>query len=447
MWMLARLGAALAVCSSFVLVVLFFFLSPVGISSVYAETQPEKAGQAAKLEQDFELLSTGKRLDPNRTYNSPEQPTVYLTFDDGPSTLTGQVLDILKQEEVKATFFVIGNKAQGESELLKRTADEGHAIGNHSFDHVYKDLYGSFSGFWEQVQKTDAIIEKATGSKPGLIRAPGGTFTNFDPFYFYYLEEAGYSAFDWNIDSRDAARRGVPADEIVRTVKQSPLPHEAVVLMHDGTGHEETVKALPEVIRYFKEKGYAFAPLGVHTKPVQFHSDKSRWNRTYSYESFAEAADKSSALKRERSGGEDLDRQPQWPQEETKQAWRPRPVVLAALPWALNAGLYDYSFSRFTVPLRTLTENLGGSISWDEANRTALVQIGSKTLQYDPIHKWVRIFEPGTMPKISNLAEVQLLDGKIQVPLRGTAELLEGGVSLSLLSGNRFHVEAVFHIV
>lgn len=172
MWMLARLGAALAVCSSFVLVVLFFFLSPVGISSVYAETQPEKAGQAAKLEQDFELLSTGKRLDPNRTYNSPEQPTVYLTFDDGPSTLTGQVLDILKQEEVKATFFVIGNKAQGESELLKRTADEGHAIGNHSFDHVYKDLYGSFSGFWEQVQKTDAIIEKATGSKPGLIRAP-----------------------------------------------------------------------------------------------------------------------------------------------------------------------------------------------------------------------------------------------------------------------------------
>lgn len=437
--MLGRLGAALAVC---------FVIAVMTISSVYAETaggQPAKIEQTAKLEQDFEALSAGKRPEPDRTYNSPEQPTVYLTFDDGPGKLTGQVLDILKQEGVHATFFVIGKLAQDEEGLLKRTAEEGHAIGNHSFDHVYKDLYGNFGAFWEQVQKSDAIIEQATGSKPTLIRAPGGTFGNFDPFYFYYLEEAGYSAIDWNIDSGDASRRGVPADEIVRTVKQSPLQHELVVLMHDGIGHEETVKALPEIIQYFKEKGYAFAPLSSETKPVQFPSGKSRWNRSYSYESFLEDADRALALGQERSAGKDSEPRRQLALEGSKRDRQPLSVAPGAFPQVPDEGRYEFGFERFSVSLRDLTERLGGNISWDDSNRRALVQIGPRTVQYDPFRKQVRVFEPGSLPKISYLADLQLIDGRIRVPLRGTAELFGGRVH-RFLSGDGFQLADFFFI-
>ena len=129
------------------------------------------------------------------------------------------------------------------------------------------------------MDRTSGILERITGERVALLRAPGGTAENFDAFYYFYLTIAGYKLHDWNVDSGDSRRKGVPASEIVANVKKAPLKHEMNVLLHDGAGHEETVKALPEIIEYFLERGYRFAALSEEVKPVVFQTKKSKWTR------------------------------------------------------------------------------------------------------------------------------------------------------------------------
>ena len=221
----------------------------------------ESDGNSAQDGQElYQKLKLGKRLQGEKTYETPEQPTVYLTFDDGPSKLTGQVLDILKKENVKATFFELGEQAQAHPELVKRVVQEGHTLGNHSYNHVYKELYSDFQTFWEQIQRSEDVFADIAGIRPQIVRAPGGTYTNFDAYYYYLMDQAGYTVVDWNVDSGDSKRAHVPVNEIWQTVKESPLDHEINILFHDGSGHESTVEVLPQVISYYKNLGYAFAP-------------------------------------------------------------------------------------------------------------------------------------------------------------------------------------------
>lgn len=206
---------------------------------------------------------------------------VYLTFDDGPSVHTRHVLDILQKENIKATFFVLGQQAQKHKKLLQRMVKEGHAIGNHSYNHHYNQLYGNFENFWWQVKRTDEVIRKIIGFSPKLVRAPGGTFLNFDKQYFNLLQQAGYLVYDWHVDSEDSKYRGISARKIVQAVRKGKLLPETVVLFHDGKGHGETVKALPPIIRYYKKQGYMFAVLSPDVQPVQFKlAPHHRWVRT-----------------------------------------------------------------------------------------------------------------------------------------------------------------------
>ncbi|WP_438431368.1 polysaccharide deacetylase family protein [Gorillibacterium sp. sgz500922] len=278
-----------------------------------------KASPSSAANQLYQSLSSGKRISvpaapgvasPGGDDASESQEggkVVYLTFDDGPSKLTPQVLDILQREQVKATFFELGELAEQRPQLTKRVVAEGHALGNHSYDHVYKELYGSFEGFWNQITRTEAIFYRIAGLRPELVRPPGGSYTNFDSFYFYLLEQGGYRVFDWNVDSTDASRRGVPAEAIERAVLGAPLKDRMVVLMHDGAGHEESVKALPAVIRHFKENGYRFDRLDAAPESVQFRLGKVKWQRALGFGAFekllAEAAEHRTLLVREPSGG------------------------------------------------------------------------------------------------------------------------------------------------
>ncbi|WP_054026485.1 polysaccharide deacetylase family protein [Bacillus sp. FJAT-28004] len=208
------------------------------------------------------------------------QKLLYLTFDDGPSKNTDQVLDILKREGITATFFVLGEQVLKQPELVKRIVKEGHAIGNHTFDHKYKRLYGSFAEFADQVMKTDEAIYRTTGVRTTLVRAPGGTYSNFDQGYFDAMKAAGYQVHDWNVDSGDSKRQGVPASEILTTIKGSKIASKLNVLLHDSAGHAESVKALPSIIKYYKEKGYTFAKLTDQVEPIQFKvASKLKWNR------------------------------------------------------------------------------------------------------------------------------------------------------------------------
>lgn len=190
------------------------------------------------------------------------ESVAYLTFDDGPDDkITPKILDVLKQENVKATFFVLGNMAEKYPKVLKRIFDEGHQIGNHSYNHVYKDLYKSPWDFVEQFMKTDDIIMEYTGVRPLVIRAPGGVAGVFNQNYWEMVNACGYAEYDWNISTEDAtASKPNSSTQVNNVIKQlgTQPPHSIIILMHSKDGKDETVKALPELITMLRNWGYKF---------------------------------------------------------------------------------------------------------------------------------------------------------------------------------------------
>lgn len=192
-----------------------------------------------------------------------EGKVAYLTFDDGPDDKnTPAVLDVLKEAGVKATFYVTGAQAEAHPDVLRRIYAEGHAIGNHSYDHRYEKLYPSVDGFFREMERTDEVIYGILGVRPLILRAPGGRIGHFTAAYAPALQAHGYVEHDWNVSSADAAPGHPTAqdfiDNITGETEGEATAHTAIILMHSSEGHEETVKALPEIIRVLREKGYAF---------------------------------------------------------------------------------------------------------------------------------------------------------------------------------------------
>ena len=196
--------------------------------------------------------------------------TAYLTFDDGPDPKnTPKILDILKQNGIKATFFVCGNMVDTYPEMLKRIFDEGHAIGNHTYNHNYSELYPSVNNFLWQLEQTDQAIFETIGVRPLIIRAPGGTIGVFNANYDQMLEKNGYVEYDWNVDSEDAHGSNVPAQELIRQVDiqtQQTFSHDsAIILMHNTEAKSTTVEALPAIIKILKDRGYSFGVITPQT--------------------------------------------------------------------------------------------------------------------------------------------------------------------------------------
>lgn len=187
---------------------------------------------------------------------------VYLTFDDGPDPEnTPLILDILKENNVKATFFVLGTEVMKYPDILKRIYEEGHAIGNHSYNHIYRELYQSEHTYIEQLHRNDDIIKNVIHVRPHISRAPGGSAGSFTPAYWNLLKQQGYIEVGWNISSGDAS--SAKADQILaniiqQTQKNNFLWSHAILLMHDGKGHKETVMALPQIIQFYKDNGFEF---------------------------------------------------------------------------------------------------------------------------------------------------------------------------------------------
>ncbi|VBB07921.1 polysaccharide deacetylase [Lucifera butyrica] len=197
--------------------------------------------------------------------------TVYLTFDDGPDRYnTPLVLDILKKNGIKATFFVVGTQVEKSAPLLKRIYNEGHAIGNHSYNHIYRQLYRSPAAYMEQLRHNDQIIKRILGVRPRIARAPGGTVGSFTKQYWTLLKEEGYTDISWNVSSGDASRAKAAdlVQNVIYQMQNKYLWSHAIVLMHDGPGHGETVKALPSIIKYFKDNGFEFKVVNLKTPPA-----------------------------------------------------------------------------------------------------------------------------------------------------------------------------------
>ena len=207
-------------------------------------------------------------------YSNNGEKVVFLTFDDGASkTNTPKILDILKEEDVKATFFVLGktveNGGQDAKDLVKREFEEGHAIANHSYSHDIKKLYPGrtldIEAFKEDFEKNEKFLQSILGKyfSTRVIRCPGGymSWKGMDPLD-KHLEENNMVSIDWNALNADAEGRRKNANELVDyAIKTSKGKEMVVLLMHDTYKKEETVKALPYIIKYFKDNGYEFKTL------------------------------------------------------------------------------------------------------------------------------------------------------------------------------------------
>ncbi|MDA8229299.1 MAG: polysaccharide deacetylase family protein [Desulfitobacterium hafniense] len=207
-----------------------------------------------------------------RVFAAEKPKIAYLTIDDGPSPdTTPHILRVLKEEGVKATFFVIGTQVETHPELIKAEYDQGHAIGNHTYSHNYSEIYRSPQALINNFKRNEDLIYNTIGIRPRIIRTPGGTQGHFNISYYNAVDSAGYLVYDWNVSTADASARLVPADQIVRNIQeQVPGRDKVIILMHDAPGKTTSVDALPRIIRYLKNQGYTFGVLSPEVAPILF---------------------------------------------------------------------------------------------------------------------------------------------------------------------------------
>ncbi|WP_083273665.1 polysaccharide deacetylase family protein [Geosporobacter ferrireducens] len=243
---------------------------------VQEKEQLEKELEALKNENDsyqkeIESLKTPIAQNKNDTKTAAQNKTAYLTFDDGPSPNTIKILDVLKKYDIKATFFVIGSETETSKKIYKRIAEEGHALGNHTYSHNYNKIYSSVESYMEDTWKLEALLDEAAGVKPKIIRFPGGSKNQastrtggkgFMAELITRLQEEGYQYFDWNVTSKDASAVTQEKEIIIRSVLEGVQgKKDAIILFHDNAPKTTTVEALPEIIDALKEKGYKFEVL------------------------------------------------------------------------------------------------------------------------------------------------------------------------------------------
>ena len=189
---------------------------------------------------------------------------VYLTFDDGPGAYTSKLLDVLDRYNVKATFFVVNT---GRPDLIKREYESGHTVAVHSYTHEYK-IYSSMETYYEDFKKAQDMIFEITGSRPNIVRFPGGSSNTISARYCKGImsqlvedfEKKGIYYFDWNVTSGDAESKPITSEQLYRNVINGISRNNvSVVLQHDIKGF--SVDAVEDIIIWGLENGYTFLPL------------------------------------------------------------------------------------------------------------------------------------------------------------------------------------------
>lgn len=197
--------------------------------------------------------------------------TMYLTFDDGPSAEnTEKVLDILKEHDIKATFFLIGENVEKHPEVARRIAEEGHTIGIHCYSHDYKKLYADADSYLEDFNRAKEIVLEVTGVEAKLFRFPGGSINSYNKATYEdiirTMTDLGYIYYDWNASLEDATKKNEP-ERLLKNARESTFGRKKVIMLaHDVISN--TVLCLEELIEQFPE--YRMLPLDEEVKPVQF---------------------------------------------------------------------------------------------------------------------------------------------------------------------------------
>lgn len=237
------------------------------------------------------LLTTEKGTEtPQETYNAPPSSgisdadnlaeegdihKVYLTFDDGPSENTDEILDILAEYDVKATFFVVGKEDEESQELYRRIVEEGHTLGMHSYSNKYSVIYQSKEAFTEDYTKLKDYLYEVTGTECRYYRFPGGSSNQISNVsmneLIQFLNGQDIIYYDWNVSAGDAASAAYTADEIVENVTEDVVKYKtSVVLLHDSADKGTTVEAMRPLIEALQQMNAEILPIDEDTQVIQY---------------------------------------------------------------------------------------------------------------------------------------------------------------------------------
>ena len=232
-------------------------------------------------EQESESIEVSEALSGSSEEQAEENRKVYLTFDDGPSVYTEELLDILAEYHVKATFFVTGKGKEQYADTYRRIVEEGHTLGMHSYSHEYGTIYASLGNFQEDIELLRDFLYNETGVVSHFYRFPGGSSNRVSRTDIHemidYLNAMGITYFDWNVSSGDATSDPLSSEQIVnRVMGQLPSHQVAVVLMHDAGDKRTTVDALAKLIEEIQgmDDGTEILPITDETMLIQHVSSE-----------------------------------------------------------------------------------------------------------------------------------------------------------------------------
>lgn len=218
---------------------------------------------------------SGFRKSENSTTSEPSGKIVYITFDDGPCSTTPQLLNVLDQCDVKATFFVTAQFMNDQDlvEQMKEIHRRGHKLAVHTYTHDYGKIYRSVSAFMEDYDKMDNLIYEAAGERSKIFRFPGGSNTGYNSAIRSELlaevKNRGLIYHDWNAYDGDCD--GYTGDDLIkRAVTECSYTDRAILLMHNIPGKETVIESMPEIIRQLRDAGYRFETMNDDMKPIQF---------------------------------------------------------------------------------------------------------------------------------------------------------------------------------
>lgn len=223
-----------------------------------------------------ESHSTGKIANASDNLAGEEDShKVYLTFEDGPSSNTEEILDILAEHEVKATFFVVGKEDEESKALYQRMVAEGHTLAMHSYSHKYSTIYNSVEDFSEDLLKLQDYLYDVTGVRCKYYRFPGGSanqVSNVEMTEFIsYLNQQGLVYYDWNVSSGDAASQAYTPEELVDNVTADVVKYKtSVVQLHDSDTKTTTVDALADMIEALQAENVELLPITDDTTVIQY---------------------------------------------------------------------------------------------------------------------------------------------------------------------------------
>lgn len=249
--------------------------------SEHPEILGEPMGVGAGAEEN-DIAPEYTKLYPDMYVENPptewkeDNGTIYLTFDDGPSGNTRDVLRILGKRGIKAAFFMNAGEDETTKEIMKEVADAGHTIGVHSITHDYEKIYESVESYLEDFYNTYTCIYEATGVKPRIFRFPGGSINNYNRLVYKQIiaemTRRGFVYYDWNVSGEDAVHDAdwTSIYNNVLTGIENNSADRAIVLLHDGYGKEMTVMVLEDVIDKLLNDGYGFGRLDETVKPAAF---------------------------------------------------------------------------------------------------------------------------------------------------------------------------------